>query len=608
RERNSSVGHVVLATLNAKYVHSSLALRCLRAAIRDVHDASLMEFTIHDPLDYVAGSIFEQSPDVIGLSCYIWNIEETARLVPVLRAVLPHALIVLGGPEVSYDPEFFMGRLTGVDLIVLGEGESTLREVLEAHGHGQGFAEIPGLCYRGGGGALHRTVSRAKAATLDDFPSPYPDEHMGELQNRIVYFEASRGCPFSCQFCLSSIESGVRYASLERVLDDLRRLIRSGVRQIKFVDRTFNLRKEYALKIFEFLIADPGETTFHFEITADILKPEVVAWLGEHAPPGLFRFEIGVQSTSDLTNSLVERRQDFLRLSKTVTTLRESGVIVQHLDLIAGLPEEDYAGFARTFNDVYALAPDELQLGFLKMLRGTGLRRLAARFGYEYMESAPYEILRSSVLSYQDILRLKRLEDILEKYYNSGRFPHVLRYVTGTLFDSPFAFYQAFGDFWAQRGWSRIGHQPADLVRRLEQFLQVSGLLTETVAALLHGDYLFGEKMRPRTIWWGAQRLRRDERLDPAWLEPVPVDVRPNEDIALRAVTDRIPVTAWRQLAGLDALGTEGEPNQAVTVCYLYPRSTGRPTLFQLDRARERVERSASIDAADEAIRANGVY
>jgi len=568
-----------------------------------------MEFTIHDPVDYVAGCIFEQAPDVIGLSCYIWNIEETIRLVPVLRAVLPKALIVLGGPEVSFDPEFFMERLKGVDLIVQGEGELTLREIVDAHGDGKGFAEIPGVCYRDGNGELHRTVGRAKATTLDDFPSPYLDEYMGELQNRIVYFEASRGCPFSCQFCLSSIESGVRYASLERVLGDLRRLIRSGVRQIKFVDRTFNLRKDYALKIFEFLIAEPGQTTFHFEITADILKPEVVAWLAKHAPPGLFRFEIGVQSTSDLTNSLVERRQNFSRLAQTVTTLRESGVVVQHLDLIAGLPEEDYTGFARTFNDVYALAPDELQLGFLKMLRGTGLRHRAASFGYEYMESAPYEILRSSVLPYQDILRLKRLEDILEKYYNSGRFAHVLSYVTANLFDSPFAFYQAFGDFWAQQGWSRIGHQPADLVRRMEQFLQVAGLFTETVAALLHADYLLGEKMRPRTIWWGGQRLRREERLDPSWLEPAPIDVRSQEDMALRAVTDQMPFSAWQQLSGPDAVGLEGDPNQVVTVCYLYPRASGRPTLYRLERTRDRVARSENrIDVADGAVTANGVY
>ncbi|MDI3256354.1 MAG: DUF4080 domain-containing protein, partial [Kyrpidia sp.] len=400
---------IVLSTLNAKFIHSSLALRYLRAVVEGEFDVSLREFTIKDDPLRVLGNLVGEKPDVVGFSCYIWNIFETLRIARLIKKVSPATRIVLGGPEVSYDTGEWMERCPEIDAVVIGEGESTFRELLRAWRDREDLRRVAGLAYREGN-RVRITSRREWIDPLDAIPSPYQGR-LDDLAHRIVYFEASRGCPFHCQFCLSSIEDGVRYFSLDRVKTDLARLIDHGVDQIKFVDRTFNLKKEYALELFRFLAEYPGKTVFQFEITADILRPEIVDFVAAQAPPGRFRFEIGVQSTNEETNRLIRRVQRFDRLARTVTRLRESGRVVQHLDLIAGLPREDYASFRKTFNDVYALQPDELQLGFLKMLRGTGLRARAAEFGYVYMDEPPYEVLTNDVLPYEDVRRLKRVED-----------------------------------------------------------------------------------------------------------------------------------------------------------------------------------------------------
>ncbi|MBX6395555.1 MAG: B12-binding domain-containing radical SAM protein [Alicyclobacillaceae bacterium] len=492
---------IVLCTLNAKYIHASLALRYLRAMTEREFDVHLAEYTIKDDPLRVLGELVGKDPEVVGFSCYIWNMTETLRIVRLLKKVRPHVRIVLGGPEVSHDSEEWMTACPEIDVIVVGEGERTFYELLVALRDGKDLGNVAGLVYRDGG-RIRTTPRRAWIEPLDEIPSPYAD-HLHELDHRIVYFEASRGCPFHCQFCLSSIEDGVRYFSLERVKADLGRLIDYGVEQIKFVDRTFNLNKHYALDIFRFLIEHPGRTVFQFEITADILRPEIVEFLANEAPPGRFRFEIGVQSTNDETNRLVRRIQHFDRLKRTVVRLRDSGRVVQHLDLIAGLPREDYASFRRTFNDVYALEPDELQLGFLKMLRGTGLRARAKEFGYVFMDEPPYEILANDVLSFDDLRRLKRVEDMVEKYWNSHWMDHTLRYLTAEEFESPFDFYQELGDYWEERGYRAIGYQPEDLFVRLRDFLRRRGVRRPQVAEdLLKVDYLLGRRMRARSPWW----------------------------------------------------------------------------------------------------------
>jgi anaerobic magnesium-protoporphyrin IX monomethyl ester cyclase len=544
---------IVLATLNAKYIHASLALRYLKAFSQpEFPNIEIVEFTIKDvPLQMVS-ELYQRQPDVVAFSVYIWNVEETIPVIQTLKKVLPNVRIVLGGPEVSYDTVEWMQRIPEVDFIVQGEGEATFHHLLQEIRGEERFNEVNGIAYRSEGKVIINPP-RAKLA-LNQIPSPYQDEEdIRGLRNRIVYFETSRGCPFSCQFCLSSIESGVRYFDLDRVKSELKKLIDAGIRTIKFVDRTFNLNRKYALELFQFLIDHRGETVFQFEITGDILPPDIVEFLAKNAPKGLFRFEIGVQSTNDVTNTLVKRRQNFEKLSRTVLSIKQSGKIVQHLDLIAGLPEEDYASFKKTFNDVFAFEPEELQLGFLKMLRGTGLRERAKQHEYVYMDRAPYEILRNNVLSFDDVLRIKQVEDVLEKYWNSGKLRRTVQYLVRHVFPSPFDFFQSFGAYWEGRGWSRIGHQFEDLFLRLDEFLRESATASECLAAesIMMYEFLVAHRIRPHKVWWTERMSKREKNqlleliaqnprlLGPEFAE-LCLDVN---SLDKHAVFERLPVT-----------------------------------------------------------------
>ncbi|GIQ70237.1 DUF4080 domain-containing protein [Xylanibacillus composti] len=494
---------VVVATLNAKYIHTSLALRYLKAFSGDTFDIEIAEYTIKDPVMNVVSDLYGRQADIIGFSCYIWNIEETIPIVSMLKKIRPDLTIVLGGPEVSYDTEYWMKRIPEADFIVMGEGEETFDHLLREWSGNRKYHMVFGLAYRDREGQPVINPPRPKL-DLNAIPTPHRfQEDLPSLANRVVYFETSRGCPFSCQFCLSSIEVGVRYFDIERTKKDLLYLIESGAKLVKFVDRTFNIKRDYALEIFDFLIQHHGGCVFQFEITADIMRPEVLQFLSEHAPPGIFRFEIGVQSTNETTNELIQRRQNFNKLTRTVTMIKESGKIDQHLDLIAGLPEEDYASFRQTFNDVFALEPEELQLGFLKMLRGTGLRREADKWGYRYMDHAPYEMLGNDVMPFGDLVRIKRVEDVLEKYWNAHRMDTTVQYLIRTEFPSAFDFFQSFGDYWEARGWAKIGHQLEDLFVRLHQFLRDRGTERLAVAeGLMKFDYFLHHRYKPRKVWW----------------------------------------------------------------------------------------------------------
>lgn len=494
--------NIVVSTLNAKYIHMSLALRYLKAYSEKDFKIEIAEYTIKDPAMNIVSDLYQRRADVIGFSCYIWNIEETIRIVKMLKKIQPETVIVLGGPEVSYDTEEWMERIPEVDFIVMGEGEETFHHLLTEVQTTQKYHFVYGVAYRKGEEII-LTPGRPKM-DLNDIPSPHRfPEDRAQLANRVVYFETSRGCPFSCQFCLSSIEVGVRYFDIERAKQDLLYLIEAGAKQIKFVDRTFNIKRDYAMEIFRFLIDNHQGCIFQFEITADIMRPEVLEFLAEHAPPGIFRFEIGVQSTNELTNELIQRRQNFSKLSRTVTMIRDSGKILQHLDLIAGLPEENYDSFRNTFNEVFALRPEELQLGFLKMLRGTGMRRDADKYGYKYMDHAPYEILGNDILPFSDIVRIKRVEDVLEKYWNAHRLDRSIEYIIHEEFSSAFDFFQAFGDYWEERGWQKIGHQLEDLFTRLHGFLVSQGAKTlPIIEGMLKLDYFLNHKYKPRKIWW----------------------------------------------------------------------------------------------------------
>ncbi|ARF15170.1 B12-binding domain-containing radical SAM protein [Sporosarcina ureae] len=497
--------NIVLSTLNAKYIHTNIAIRYLKAFAAPEFHCELAEFTIHDPTLSIVSELYQHSPDVVGFSVYIWNIEETIKVIRLLKLTSPKTVIVCGGPEVTYDYDQWLKRVPEIDIIAIGEGEKTFKDILQAVDGQADLSSVQGIAYRSDG-KLKITAPGPKL-DLRELPSPFRfPEDITHLSNRVMYIETSRGCPFSCQFCLSSIEVGVRYFNREAIKEDIRYLMQHGAKTIKFVDRTFNISRSYAMEMFQFLIDEhlPG-TVFQFEITGDIMRPEVIQFLNDNAPKGLFRFEIGVQSTNDLTNELVKRRQNFTKLSRTVTMVKEGGKIDQHLDLIAGLPEEDYASFRDTFNEVFALRPEELQLGFLKLLRGTGLRIQAEQYGYRYIDTAPYEIVSNNVLSFDDMLKIKQTEDILEKYWNSGRFIHSMEYIVTELVDTPFDFFQLFGAFWEKQGWSRIGHQFEDLFTRLECFLEdILKIDTSIAVSLLKMDYLLHQKFLPRKIWWNT--------------------------------------------------------------------------------------------------------
>ncbi|PGZ95957.1 B12-binding domain-containing radical SAM protein [Bacillus pseudomycoides] len=504
--------NVIISTLNAKYIHTNLAIRYIKAYAQPEFDLEMAEYTINDPAMNIVTDLHRRKPDVIGFSCYIWNIEETIEVIQMLKKVNPHLIIFIGGPEVTYDVPYWLKRVPEIDFIIIGEGEAAVKNLLFEIQGTQQFENLDGIGFIKADGT-HVIKPQREKLDLKELPSPYRfPEDIPHLSKRITYIETSRGCPFSCQFCLSSIEVGVRYFDRERIKEDIRYLMKNGARIIKFVDRTFNISRSYAMEMFQFLIDEhvPG-TIFQFEITADIMRPEVIEFLNTHAPAGLFRFEIGVQSTNDQTNDLVKRRQNFEKLTRTVTMVRDGQKIAQHLDLIAGLPEEDYQSFRKTFNDVFALGPEELQLGFLKLLRGTGLRIRANDHQYVYMDHAPYEMLGNNVLSFDDIIQIKQVEDVLEKYWNAHRMDHTVSYVISHTFDTPFDFFQEFGTYWDTQGWSRIGHQLEDLFQRLYQFLQSRNTAQlHTIKALLTIDFLQNHKYRPRKSWITEQRKKEE--------------------------------------------------------------------------------------------------
>lgn len=503
--------NVIATTLNAKYIHTCLALRCLKSYAEPDFPVEIVEYTINDPVLNIVTDLFNRQPDVVGFSCYIWNIEQTLEVIELLRKVMPNVKIVLGGPEVSYDTRTWFERSEEIDFIVIGEGEETFKHLLEELSGENKYHLVFGLTYR----KEAEIIINPPRPKLDlkNAPSPYRfQSDLDGLSKRVTYFETSRGCPFSCQFCLSSIETGVRYYNIEQVKSDLLYLIQNGAKLIKFVDRTFNIRRNYALEIFQFLIDNHNGCVFQFEITADIMRPEVIDFLNKNAPAGIFRFEIGVQSTNDATNELVMRKQNFEKLKRTVTMVKEGGKIDQHLDLIAGLPEEDYHSFRQTFNDVFAMRPEELQLGFLKMLRGTGLRLRAEEHDYVYMDHAPYEILSNNVLPFSDIVRIKQVEDVLEKYWNAHRSDETIEFLVEQEFETAFDFFQQFGHYWNEQGWAKIGHQLEDLFLRLYQFLETKASRSlPIIKGLMIYDYLSNHKHKPRKTWWTFTLTKQEQ-------------------------------------------------------------------------------------------------
>lgn len=469
----------LLAAVNAKYIHSNPALHSLRSyAVREKPDLArhveLAEYTINQQMQDILADIYKRRPDVVAFSCYIWNWNLIRALSRELEKLLPDLPIWLGGPEVSYDAEKLLAAYPQFRGIMLGEGEETFLELTEYYrsaflsrkkeqlqmklaAYWPGAVKqadlfsIAGLVFRDPITKKVVRTARRKLLPLNDLPFYYRKEEMGSFENRIVYYESSRGCPFRCSYCLSSLDKRVRLRDIDLVCRELQFFLDEEVPQVKFIDRTFNSRHGHAKAIWGYIQEhDNGVTNFHFEVAADLLDREELELLGRMRP-GLVQLEIGVQSTNPDTIQEIRRQMDLEKVEQNVRTLREGGNIHLHLDLIAGLPREDYDSFARSFNEVYALRPEQLQLGFLKVLKGSPMHEKAAEYGLGYLEDPPYEVLYTSWLPFDKVLRLKKIETVLEVYYNSGQFSHTLPLLEQA-FETPFALYEALADFYEQEG------------------------------------------------------------------------------------------------------------------------------------------------------------
>ncbi|MCC0682843.1 B12-binding domain-containing radical SAM protein [Clostridioides sp. ZZV14-6345] len=461
---------ILLTTLNSKFIHTNLAIRYLKEFVRDLIEVDMKEYTINNDLDYILKDIYKNEYDIILFSTYIWNVGDIVKLCDNLKKIRPNTKIALGGPEVSYDSYDAMKKYDFVDYILYGEGELIFRDLVL---HLQGKMEINdvnGLVYRQGSEIIVNKPMEL-LQNLDEIPSPYENLNPKEYENRIVYYESSRGCPFNCQYCLSSTIPGLRYFSLDRIKRDLKALIDARVSQIKFIDRTFNANRKVAMEIMDFLMKnDNGYTTYHFEVTAYLIDDKMLGFLAD-CKEGLFQFEIGVQSTNEKTLDAVGRRDDFKKLSHVVQTVASYRNIHQHLDLIAGLPYEDYKSFENSFNDVFNLGIEHLQLGFLKMIKGTGMRKVADEHGFKYKDYAPYEFLYNNYISYEETLKLKDIEDILERYYNSKNFVLSMRYIIGRFYkQSPFKFFEIFAKYFDENGYFDLAQGKNQLYKILMDF------------------------------------------------------------------------------------------------------------------------------------------
>ncbi|MCC0697961.1 B12-binding domain-containing radical SAM protein [Clostridioides sp. ZZV15-6383] len=461
---------ILLTTLNSKFIHTNLAIRYLKEFVRDLIEVDMKEYTINNDLDYILKDIYKNEYDIILFSTYIWNVGDIVKLCDNLKKIRPNTKIALGGPEVSYDSYDAMKKYDFVDYILYGEGELIFRDLVL---HLQGKMEINdvnGLVYRQGSEIIVNKPMEL-LQNLDEIPSPYENLNPKEYENRIVYYESSRGCPFNCQYCLSSTIPGLRYFSLDRIKRDLKALIDARVSQIKFIDRTFNANRKVAIEIMDFLMKnDNGYTTYHFEVTAYLIDDKMLGFLAD-CKEGLFQFEIGVQSTNEKTLDAVGRRDDFKKLSHVVQTVASYRNIHQHLDLIAGLPYEDYKSFENSFNDVFNLGIEHLQLGFLKMIKGTGMRKVADEHGFKYKDYAPYEFLYNNYISYEETLKLKDIEDILERYYNSKNFVLSMRYIIGRFYkQSPFKFFEIFAKYFDENGYFDLAQGKNQLYKILMDF------------------------------------------------------------------------------------------------------------------------------------------
>ncbi len=481
----------LLTTLNAKYIHTSLALRLLYSTNYSTFDIDFKEYVIKDDLKVITDDIIAQDYDVIGISTYIWNVELVKELCLNLKAANENIIIILGGPEVSYEPEYFINNFN-IDYVVSGEGEEVLSKLLQAIEEND-TKYIPGVSSKH---IISKHVLQSDLSTIQNNHSPYQlAKDKKDFSNRIVYFESARGCPHQCAYCLSSLEKGMRFFDEDYVFSNLKYLIDNNVKTIKFLDRSFNANVDYALKILTFIIENhkPGQS-FQFEVNADVMNTKIIDFVGQNAPRDLIRFEVGIQSTYNKTNLEINRYQDFSKLSSNINKMLSHQNITLHLDLIAGLPYEDLTRLSKSFDDVFAFRAPELQLGFLKMLRGTSLKDNADKYGYKYQDHAPYEMISNNWLSSSDVAKIHLVEEMLEKYWNSGYFKKSLPKILN-LFDSSFDFFLKLGEFYVDHNYSFSNYQLNDLFSRLEDFLKINDI---DLTGILKYDYYNYFKIKPK--------------------------------------------------------------------------------------------------------------
>ena len=515
--------NILLTAINAKYIHSNPAVYSLRACAcryggsRYEEEIRIAEYTINQPVDEILMDIYERRPDILCISCYLWNISYVEQLIREIPKVLPETKIWLGGPEVSYNAREMLDGYPGLAGVMCGEGEQTFLELMQYY-HGEGVAalrDVAGIAYRAqpsGGNAMLDVCETPVRPTLDLSTIPFIYEHIEDFDNRIVYYESSRGCPFSCSYCLSSIDKCLRFRDPDLVRRELQFFIDHEVPQVKFVDRTFNCRHDHAMAVWSYIKEhDRGITNFHFEVAADLLNDEEIALI-RSMRPGLIQLEIGVQSTNPDTVREIRRRMDLAKVEENVAAVREARNIHQHLDLIAGLPYEDYDSFARSFDRVYAMKPDQLQLGFLKVLKGSLMHEKTEEYGLVYQDRPPYEVLSTKWLPYRDVIRLKKIEEMVEVYYNSGQFRNTMEQLERA-YASPFEMYSELADYYEKNGLSRISHSRIARYEILYHFIEETEG-AERIAEYrewLTLDLYLRDNVKNRPTFLGENRVKPDE-------------------------------------------------------------------------------------------------
>lgn len=506
---------ILLTTLNARFTHQNLALRYLKAYCQAAFSQIVVrEFNINQHLSFILGELVEEHPDIIGFSCYIWNIEQTLELVSNLRKIQPHLKIVLGGPEVSYEYEERMQKHSEIDYVVVGEGEEALLQLLyslEAEKGERGssaefsLCTVPGLIYRQGDAII---ANPTRTLNIESIPLIYPEDHnLAELKQKIVYYETSRGCPYACDYCLSSRTGAVRYFPLERCKDELTRLAKLGVEQIRFVDRTFNCNKERALDLLRFMLELDTKTRFQLEMSGDLVTNEMIDLL-KQAPVNRFQFEIGVQSTHQPTLERVNRSTDLEKLASVVWQLKKQTKVRFLLDLIAGLPQEGFTRFGESFNFVYNLQPTKIQLGFLKLLRGSSLRERALEFGCVYTAKAPYEVLQTDCLTFEELAQLKVIDQLVDILVNSGRFSRSLQYLQLRDGCTPFMLFNRLATLWKEHDYHGVPH---GIFRVYELLWELIGNDDAAFKEMLRLDFRLHENKRSTPVWLGGSLNRNLE-------------------------------------------------------------------------------------------------